>query len=638
MWLTRCSTFTINEWMLTPPCRRRCPGVATIIIGVVSVFGIDETAQAQVARHVLIVANNLDPEGKLGTLRFADDDGARYAEIFDNLGARVELLTTLDAESQRMFPQFVGRARPPTRGRLQAALSHIFSDIRNDQAEGRDTEFLFVFTGHGRLSRHGVGQLVLADGALSRDDLLREVVSDSPAHFNHLLIDACHAYTMVMERGAWRDDTGPKKAIDTLSAYLDAAEPLTAFPRTGMVLSTAGAAEVHEWEAVRGGVFSHQLRSGLLGPADVNSDGQVTYSELEAFIVAANAGVTHPQARVQVFAQAPRQNLEQPLIDLQEANVTHVVHFPTAAAGHFAVEDVRGIRYADWHKAPDHPAYLALLYPPVEGNPRYFVRRGDQELRVRLRKPRGTQQVFEFRENRLVRARSAVRGSVEQSFRDELYRVPFGRAFVDGFRAQTTTRTVRAPPPRISLGDTRERSHHLATGVLTEAVAAFNRLETGLGVTYHWTPWQRAYLLASLGWIPFRNALPQGPQERAAVAGQSLAVNGDKITFKVGAGVTYSPVPRLRLFADVSFGNTLMYMKVRRLPSDANETVRAQAEWDAFIPNVTLGAGARWHLLEPLFLQTYLGAELSLLQALGTPADRRIAPWFLLSLGFSFSS
>lgn len=64
------------------------------------------------ARHVLIVANNNDPDGDLPTLRYADDDGARFAELFSSAGAKVELLTTMDAESQPLFPDLVGQSRP----------------------------------------------------------------------------------------------------------------------------------------------------------------------------------------------------------------------------------------------------------------------------------------------------------------------------------------------------------------------------------------------------------------------------------------------------------------------------------------------------------------------------------------------
>ena len=55
----------------------------------------------------------------------------------------------------------------------------------------------------------------------------------------------------------------------------------------GVVVATSSEAETHEWSRFDGGVFSHELRSGLLGSADLDGDGQVRYDE----IAAASTGV-----------------------------------------------------------------------------------------------------------------------------------------------------------------------------------------------------------------------------------------------------------------------------------------------------------------------------------------------------------
>ena len=55
-----------------------------------------------------------------------------------------------------------------------------------------------------------------------------------------------------------------------------------------MILATTLGQQAHEWSAIESGVFTHELLSGLLGAADVNADQRIEYTELQAFIAAAN--------------------------------------------------------------------------------------------------------------------------------------------------------------------------------------------------------------------------------------------------------------------------------------------------------------------------------------------------------------
>ena len=45
--------------------------------------------------------------------------------------------------------------------------------------------------------------------------------------------------------------------------------------RIGFLLSTSSGRESHEWEGVQAGVFSHEVRSGLYGAADVETGAAV---------------------------------------------------------------------------------------------------------------------------------------------------------------------------------------------------------------------------------------------------------------------------------------------------------------------------------------------------------------------------
>ncbi len=61
-----------------------------------------------------------------------------------------------------------------------------------------------------------------------------------------------------------------------------------AWEEPAVVIATARDQQTHEWDAYAGGVFTHQVISGLRGAADVNRDGRVEYSEVHAFLTSAN--------------------------------------------------------------------------------------------------------------------------------------------------------------------------------------------------------------------------------------------------------------------------------------------------------------------------------------------------------------
>jgi len=547
-------------------------------------------AGARTARHVLIVANNNDPSGKLDPLRYADDDGARYSELFSSTGARVELLCTMDTETQRLFPELVGQTRPPTRARLRSSLSRIFDAIRQDKTEGMQTEFIFVFTGHGRMSE-GSGQLLLTDGPLARKDFLTEVIDASPADFNHIIIDACHAYYLVMPRGEWHDDRGGAAATDALRAYLRSPNELSRRPTTGVILSTAGAAEVHEWERYRSGVFSHELRSGLLGPADLNADGRISYGELESFLAAANAGVTNPKARIQIFVLAPEQNLDHPLLELGPG-LEHVLRFPKTAAGHFEVEDARGLAYAEWNKAPDQQAYLALLYPPVKASPTYFVRRRDRELKVSLVPPGDGRQEISFDEGSLVPRDSSARGSVAEAFRTQLFSVPFGSAFARGFMARREGERIaevqRAAYPQAS------RSHFISAAYLiSDALMESDDIAQGALLSYRFSPWNHFHLTARMDY------------RHTSGGKEGNAHTLDDIGLLLGGGAHWQIINRLCIFVDGLAGNHFIaYTKKSPSAADKDKT-----SWDELAPAVGFAAGLRVDIFGPVFMQASGGLD-----------------------------
>lgn len=382
----------------------------------------------------IIVGNNtsLDPSDK--TLRFADDDAARYHELFTRFGARAQLLAVLDSETQRLFPDAAAVARAPTRQNLRAALAEANHAIERAGNDGRASTFVFVFVGHGSV-RGGMGYVSLLDERFTRADLFREVVAPSRAAFNHLVIDACDSYFMVSSRGGepTPDERGPDYSANIKQYVLE--EDLSRYPNTGVLVSTSKRQESHEWEGFRAGVFSHELRSALLGGADVNRDGQIEYSEIGAFIHAANVSLEDPRARTDVFARAPALDVHRPLVDMS-AGGRQFIEVGKDVAGHFFLEDARGVRVGDFNKGEG--ASLILAPPP---SAYYFLRGSEHEAKVALDGD-GTTVVS----RRAFRPLSmASRGSLSEELSQKLFAVPYGRSFYDGFVSQQQGVAVRSP-------------------------------------------------------------------------------------------------------------------------------------------------------------------------------------------------
>lgn len=377
------------------------------------------------AIFAVVVGNNRSPDRSLPTLRFADDDAAKFYELFVGLGGQAKLVTLFDATSQTRFAHLRGRAAVPRRSALLSALRATYSAIRRAQSQGRRTVFYFVFSGHGSLASTGMGQLHLFDGTFTRRDLLKHVVARSPATVNHLIIDACHAYFVVHSKGKWRQD----KSKEDYSALLDRFlrnERIERYPNTGVLLATATSAETHEWSRIESGLFSHQIRSALTGAADVSNDGTVTYPEVAAYVAAANSKVANDRARLKVFARPPGQHHGEPVVRLKGRKL-HRVRMARSLAGHFYLEDPRGSRYADFHKSAEAELSLVLLSP---GGGHYHLRGKEVEQRIELSSTPGTVEVAQLVPRTLV-----ARGAIDEALRRGLYAVPFGPGYYAGFLA-----------------------------------------------------------------------------------------------------------------------------------------------------------------------------------------------------------
>lgn len=270
--------------------------IAAAVVIISSLAGV-RGAEAGHTTFALVVTNNRG--GALGRpdLRYADDDGARYYELFATLAPadHIALLSDFDRDTARLFPALVPIASSPSRANVAAAARAIASQVVAAVRAGDTADFYFVFAGHGDVDR-GRGFLQLTDGMFAAADLDALVGSIHATH-THVILDSCNSFFVVNPRrpGGRRFAT----PADTVAGLAQRS------PSVGVFVSTSAEAEVFEWSELQSGVFSHAVRSGLAGAADANHDGAISYNELRAFVDTATAEIKNSAFRPRVYARGP---------------------------------------------------------------------------------------------------------------------------------------------------------------------------------------------------------------------------------------------------------------------------------------------------------------------------------------------
>jgi len=390
-------------------------------------------APTEPRRFALVVGSNhtLDPEQ--AALRFADDDAARMTELLTEADVDTELVTHLDRDSQAMFPALVARAHRPDGAGLDAAFAALRERMQAAKAEGAAVELLVYYSGHGDVGPDGQGYLTLDGDKLTRARLFGELLSRSPADHNHIVIDACKSEQFVLSRGGgkqWKSDRADVDLGRSVQQYLDK-HHLGAFPNTGVVLAHSADQETHEWDRYRGGIFTHELLSGLRGGADLNGDGRIEYSELGAFVSAANHGVEDPRARLEVVVRPPADDERRPLLAHGELADKRLLVFGPGDRHHYTLEDARGVRLADLRRSGEQPGYLRLPAGAV-----FVGRSTDAEDREEAQLGADSPKLQFAHLLAYAPAQSAARGSLDQAFRRGLFSTPFGPGYYDGYTAQ----------------------------------------------------------------------------------------------------------------------------------------------------------------------------------------------------------
>ena len=384
-----------------------------------------EPAEPPAAVYAVSIGYNGLPAGRdvagLEPLRFADDDAAGFHSFIRTIARRSFLLTTFDRETQRRFPGLVTEARPPSVLELVRVVAELGRLLAIDQRQGRRPSVLLFFSGHGSLGGEGGAALTLVDGDLTHERLYQDVLARLPGAFVHLLLDACHAEAVVRPRDARAEP------VDLAQAQIDRylrQRSLERFPQVGAILASTSSAQAHEWDVYEGGIFTHELLSGLRGGADVDGDGRIEYSEIGAFLQAANRAVVDPRARLHAVVHPPRAQPRVPIVALGEARgVARLVGRPSSL-GRFFVEAEPTGRIADLH--PEPGARIELLVPAAQT---IYLRTGKQEAELSL--PAGA--VARFETLTLRAASSRGRGAIESSLRRGLFAAEFGRSYYRGY-------------------------------------------------------------------------------------------------------------------------------------------------------------------------------------------------------------
>ncbi len=444
-----------------------------VMLALATLLGATAPSASAAGREVayaIVIGNNAPPSTgtseRLEPLRYADDDAVRYFQLFSRM-AETRLLVVLDPRTQRRYPGLAGRTEAPTLANFDRVITEVATKMAFDRQRGDRPVLYFAFSGHGARDDRGEAFLALIDGALTQTKLYEDVLARMPTAFTHLIIDACNAGGVVGVRGGFFDreqDTQVAATTEDDVRPILEATPLSRYPHVGVILATTFGQAAHEWSALESGVFTHELLSGMLGAADVNADLRIEYTELQAFVAAANRNVKDPRAIPSVIARPPQVDHNVALVSLTGLRGTRIVHGRIPAFGHFHIELPDGQRYLDAHLEPG--ASISLAVP--EGTTA-FLRTTTREATL---PEHGAVQLATVS---LGDSRSGRRGSIEASYQDALFSAGYGRAYYQGYVDSIGAVGVQfasppAPTERVD-GSTGRRPLALGTTVVAGGLA-----------------------------------------------------------------------------------------------------------------------------------------------------------------------
>src|SRR5262249_45704570 len=150
----------------------------------------------------------------------------------------------------------------------------------------------------------------------------------------------------------------------------------------------------------------------------------IEYSELYAFLSAANRDVADPRARLAVVAHPPAENARVPIVDLNELVTDSLVTGIPPSAGQTYFEEDDGRRLADVHVESGGTATIVL---PAGRRIYVHCRRGEGSIRLAQR------QSMTFDALAFGPPRERARGALDTALRRGLFRTAFGANYYRGF-------------------------------------------------------------------------------------------------------------------------------------------------------------------------------------------------------------
>jgi hypothetical protein len=451
--------------------------IALMLVGVALPNTLRAEAPAQHTAFAVVIGNNRSLDGRRPDLHYADDDAAKYFDIFRTIAQEhVFLLADFDRDTARLFPDAGAHAAAPTRGELLRVGRQLADEVREVTSQGGAADVYFVFAGHGDVDE-GRGFIELADARFTSSDLERWLHA-IPFSRGHVILDSCNSFFML----ATRKPGGRYYATSD-----DAARSLGArLPNVGVFLSTSAEGDAFEWSELQSGVFSHIVRSGLLGAADANGDSRIDYLELAAFVATATADVANPNMRPHVFARGPGGRDDMAIVETTGRRGARTLHVAANARSRIRLRDREGIPFLDANTEsglatalaiPESWASGAVLERALPGSPAeqqlFALPDGQPELSLASLSPSV--------------ARGTPRGPAE--IFEKLFAQPFGPHALASYQSQLTAATApvfgvsREDAERMNLLlgqiESAEHDQRMRSGAMYLAVAGYYGLLGG---------------------------------------------------------------------------------------------------------------------------------------------------------------
>ncbi len=203
-------------------------------------------------------------------LSWADEDGARVRDVLVELGG-------FEADH-------VWRVPDASVDTATAALGQAVLAAAEARASGARVDLLVYYTGHAAADGLHLGGEVLSLVAL------KTAARVVPADHRVFVVDACQSGQLLRSKGA------------SLVKVSDAPEEFAPPPDEAWIASAGAEESAFEVDHRRGALFTHFFVSGARGAADTDHDGEVTLSELYAFVHAR----TSEEAADLGYVQEPR--------------------------------------------------------------------------------------------------------------------------------------------------------------------------------------------------------------------------------------------------------------------------------------------------------------------------------------------